>query len=111
MPTFLQASISRVPAGAVTFLPSTVSETSGIENQLSAFALASGQGQTSVRQYRQLLNATRFFKRTRPSFQMVFKFLAEFLHKSNDRHRSRIAQRAESPAKHVLGKILNVIDI
>jgi hypothetical protein len=31
MPTLLQASISRVPGGAVTFLPSTVMFTSGIK--------------------------------------------------------------------------------
>ncbi len=34
MPTLLQASISRVPAGAVTFLPSTVMFTSGIKSSL-----------------------------------------------------------------------------
>src|SRR5271157_2767179 len=42
MPVLLQASMSSVPAGTVSFLPSTVRVTSDIENRSSLFAFRSG---------------------------------------------------------------------
>src|ERR1700675_4422067 len=123
MPTRLQASISSVPAGAVTFLPSTVSVTSAI------FVAPASRRQSVVRVARALLPATAFlggdkalsghhrfhralfFIRARPAFQMILKLFAELFHERDRRHRRRIAQRTKRPAQHVLREILHVIDI
>src|SRR3984957_10118601 len=123
MPTRLQASISSVPEGAVTFLPSTVSVTSAI------FVAPAPRRQSVVRVPRALWPATaclggdqalsghhrfrraRFFIRARPAFQMILKFLAELFHERYRRHRRRITQRTKRPAQHVLREILHVIDI
>ena len=43
--------------------------------------------------------------------QVIFKFSAKLFYESNGRHCGRVAQRAESAAHHVLGKILNVVDV
>src|ERR1700690_712896 len=97
MPTVLHASISSVPAGAVTFLPSTVSVTSAMGKL--------------VRENWLFFRHARLFVWARPAFQMVFKLFAELLHKRNSRHRGRIAQRTERPPQHVLRKILHVVDV
>src|SRR5665213_2304252 len=45
------------------------------------------------------------------AFDIVFEFLAELLHESESWHRCCIAERAEGAAHHVLGEVLNVIDV
>src|ERR1700691_1829441 len=97
MPTVLQASISSVPAGAVTFLPSTVSVTSAMGDL--------------VRKNGELFDCAFFFVRAWLPIQMIFEFLAELLHERDSRHRRRIAQRTEGPPQHVLRQILHVVDI
>src|SRR5580658_1911812 len=42
---------------------------------------------------------------------VILKLVAELCHESDDRHRCRVAKRAEGASKHVLGQILNVVDI
>src|SRR5580700_11183593 len=123
MPTRLQASISSVPEGAVTFLPSTVSVTSAI------FAAPASCRQSVVYVARALSPATAFpagnkvlsrhhrlhralfFIRARPAFQMILKLFAELFHERDRRHRRRIAQRTERSTQHILGERLHVIDI
>src|SRR5437868_2151436 len=102
MPTLLHASISSVPAGAVTFLLSTVRFT-----RLGASAIPD---QRLLCQYRQFLH--RFaIKRTWTSFKVIFKFFSELLHNRDGWHCCRIAKRAECPAQHVLRKVLDVVDV
>src|SRR5271154_5899640 len=97
MPALLQASMSSVPAGAVSFLPSTVRFTSAIGNL--------------VRHHRQAFRRAFFLIPARPAFQMILKLFSKLFHKSNCRHRRRIAQRAERPAQHVLRQVLHVVDV
>src|SRR6201987_5691426 len=102
MPALLQASISSVPAGAVIFLPSTVRETSA----MNSFWIP------LVRHHRKLFHARAFFLEwARPAIQVIFEFLTELLDERDGRHRRRVAKRAECPAQHVLGKVLNVVDV
>src|SRR5882672_8992827 len=91
MPTVLQASISSIPAGAATGLPSTVMFTSGI-----------------------WLDHHRFgglFKGARLAVQMVFKFFAELFDERHGRHGCCIAQRTKRSSQHVLGKVIHVVDV
>src|SRR5580704_16032852 len=113
MPTLLQASISSVPAGAVTFLPSTVMFTSAIENR--RWSLVAGRSQkpsvVSANDKRRTTNdehlshyhlRSRSLKRARLAVQMIFKFFAKLLHNGNCRHSCGVAQRAKSASQHVL---------
>src|SRR5215469_9284116 len=45
------------------------------------------------------------------ALQILLKLRAELLYKSKRGHRRRIAQRAERAAQHVLGQVLNVVDV
>src|ERR1700720_3543046 len=103
MPTLLQASISSVPAGAVTFLPSTVMFTSGIVCQFGKMFWSS--------QHRQLIHYEVFLKGTRPAFQMVLEFLSKLFNNGNRRHGCGIAQRTEGASQHVFRQVLNVVDV
>src|ERR1700690_1250676 len=110
MPTLLQASISRVPAGAATFLPSTVMLMSAIL-ECGAGALPRAALSTNLELRQNWLRYAVGLKWTRFSIQMIFEFFPEFLHDGNGRQRRRIAQRAKRAAQHVLRQILNVVDI
>src|SRR5258708_5365785 len=99
MPTALQASMSRVPAGAVTCLPSTVMVTF-----LTSAII-------SLRQNLQLACLSRRFKRTRSSFQVRLEFAPPLVYDRHRRNRGRIAQWTERPTQHVLGQVLNVVDV
>ena len=99
MPALRQASMSSVPAGAVSFFPSTVKVTSGI------FLRAVSQ---------QLLNHGHFNmlgERAGLAVQVVFKFLAELLHEAHRGHGRCIAERAEGAAHHVFGEVADVVDV
>src|SRR2546425_8139296 len=106
MPTFLQASISSVPAGAETAVPSTVRVTSFAASAIGIRLLffSCKNRQLSSRR-------PRLLKRARLSFQMIFKFFAKLLDDRNGRQGRRIAQRAKRPTQHVLRQILNIIDV
>src|SRR5450631_4253911 len=95
MPALRHASMSSVPAGAVSFLPSTVKVTSAIRLQRPLH-----HGQFYM-----------FSERARFAVQVIFKLFAEFLHKAQRGHCGRIAQWSEGAAHHVLGQVLNVIDV
>src|SRR6516165_9262053 len=97
MPALLHASISSVPAGAVTFLPSTVRFTSGIGSL--------------VCKYRKLFDRCFLLERARPAFEVIFKFLSELFHEGNRGHCSRIPKRAERSPKHVFRQVLHIVDI
>ena len=60
MPTFLQASINSVPAGAVTFFPSTVMFTSAMETSSAGVPPAVAQASSPAQDHEtlQLLNLT-----------------------------------------------------
>src|SRR5581483_7201812 len=45
------------------------------------------------------------------ALEILLKLGAELLNKAERGHRSRIAQRAEGAAHHVLGQVLNVVDV
>src|ERR1700722_9399612 len=99
MPAVLQASISSVPAGAVTFLPSTVSVTSAIRisefviERFSDSALPIAKSPNrSMTQHWQLFHRPFFFVRARSTLQMILKLFAKLFHERNGRHRRRIAQ-------------------
>src|ERR1700734_2435200 len=110
MPALRQASMSSVPAGAVSFFPSTVKVTSGI--LLFVFRLRQKPRIVLSRDlnYRELRHAFSC-KRARPAVQVIFEFLAKFLNECDGRHRGRIAKRAEGVAKHVFGQVLDVVDV
>src|SRR5262245_27717716 len=97
MPTLLQASMSSVPAGAVTFLPSTVRFTSGIGNL--------------VCEHWKLLDRSFFFVGAGSPFQMVLELFSKLLHERDRGHGRSIAEWTESSAQHVLGKVLHIVDI
>src|SRR5438270_10228354 len=99
MPTDLQASMSRVPDGAVNFLPSTIKFTSAIWLK------------SLVGQHWNLFNRALLLVRAWPSFQVVLKFFSEFLYEGDRGHRRGVAQRTEGSAQHVLCEILHVVDI
>src|SRR5581483_4743421 len=101
MPTLLQASISKVPAGAVIFLPSTVRFTS----------FAASAIKLVIRLRHCWLGHHRLLKWTRPSVQMIFKLLTELLDESHGRHRCGITQRAKCSAQHVFRQVIHVIDV
>src|ERR1700722_5398817 len=123
MPTVLQASMRSVPAGAVTFLPSTVSVTSAMrilrsgddvivrlkKFQLGFFNRSITQSPNDpiflVREHG-LLDSNLFI-RARLAIQMIFKFFSEFFHEPDGRHRGRIAKRTKCPPEHVLGQVLH----
>src|SRR5438477_3285854 len=103
MPTLLQASNSSVPAGAVTFLRSTVMFTSGIVCQFGKLFWSS--------QHRQLIHYEVFLQGTRPAFQLVLEFLSKLFNNGNRRHGCGIAQRTEGAPRHVFRQVLNVVDV
>src|SRR6202035_1848226 len=130
MPTVLQASMSSVPPGAVTFLPSTVRFTSAISvvpafRRRSRGRLAPGvphqsesgghpptirAGETPAL-HQNWFRGTGLLVRARPAFQMVFKFLAELFHKRYRGHRGRVTERTKRTAKHVFRQVLHVVDV
>src|SRR5438045_1259725 len=99
MPTDLQASMSRVPDGAVNFLPSTIKFTSAIWLK------------SLVGQHWNLFNRAFLLVRAGAAFQVVLKFFSEFLYEGDRGHRRGVAQRTEGAAQHVLCEVLHVIDI
>src|SRR5437660_7021768 len=132
MPTLLQASMRSVPAGAVTFLPSTVRFTSAISvapasrrlwrarlalapchhhETLRAFARKLAGETPALRVHRKLLDHAFLLVRARPAFQVLFELSAELLYECDRRHCCRIAQRAECPSQHVLREVLHVVDV
>src|ERR1700721_3896151 len=130
MPTVLQASMSSVPPGAVIFLPSTVRFTSAIRAVPAPRRLPPGRpppdthpqtktprafarnraGETpALHEY--WLRRALVLERAGPSFQMIFKFLAELFHEGDHRHRGPIPQRTECSSQHVFRQILDVGDV
>src|SRR5437763_9532033 len=99
MPTDLQASMSRVPDGAVNFLPSTIKFTSAIWLK------------SLVGQHWNFFNRAFLLVRAGAAFQVVFEFFSEFFHKGDRRHCRCIAQRTERAAQHVFCEVLHVVDI
>src|SRR5690349_7079711 len=115
MPTVLQASISSVPAGAVTFLPSTVMFTSAIfvaPASCRHFHLNSAAKMAALllRHYRYFMACAMLFKLTGLAIQVIFKFFSKLFHECHDRHGRRIAKRTESSAQHVLRKVIHIVD-
>src|ERR1700689_4899593 len=106
MPALRQASMSSVPAGAVSFFPSTVKFTSGICSrsiavlQKSFCCLYDGE-----------LRHAFFCEWAGVAVQVIFKLLAKLLDESDGRHRGCIAERAECAAEHVFREVLDVIDV
>src|SRR5437763_16163940 len=94
MPADLHASMSSVPAGAVSCLPSTVNLTSAMLVSCSDQRLHGNDGCPGL-----------------VPGDVVFKFFAELLHEAECRHCGSIAQRAERSAHHVFRQVLDVIDI
>src|SRR5271166_1169879 len=122
MPTVLQASMSSVPAGAVSFLPSTVRVTSAIfvapasrrllrgrpalashqQSETCGHSPAHRAGETpALRVHRNLVHHALFFERARLAFQMIFEFFSELLHEADRWHRGRVAERTEGSSEHV----------
>src|ERR1700734_660185 len=93
MPALRHASMSSVPAGAVSFFPSTVNVTSAIRLQRPLH-----YGDFSV-----------FRERTGLAVQVLFKLFAKLLHKAKGWHGRGVAERAESSAHHVVSQILDVV--
>src|SRR5271166_5179039 len=104
MPTVLQASISSVPAGAVTFLPSTVSVTSAIssagvppavarasrprcqeQSKFCGLPPAPRAGETPALRHHFFRHALLFIG-AGLTVEMVLKFFSEFLYERNSRH-------------------------
>src|ERR1700737_4956065 len=139
MPTLLQASIRSVPAGAATFLSSTVMFNRAIGScgadvprrlcgQGLALRLCSHSkaatphcrnlaGTAAYRGGRMLalghhrLDRSRFLEWARPALQMIFELPPELLDESHGRHGGGVAQRAERPAQHVFRKVVHVVDV
>src|ERR1044071_4216885 len=107
MPTRLHASMSRVPAGAVTLLPSTVMFTSGISVRASP---GISGAMVECGQHRQLLHGGGL-ERAWPSFKVRFKFFPKLLDERDRGHGRGITQRAEGAAQHVFGEVLDVVDV
>src|SRR5580692_5113488 len=93
-----QASISRVPAGAVSFLPSTVKVTSAMDSYLCRSCAAKCR-------FRLVRVGTGF------AVQVVFKLLAKLVNEGDGGHGGCVAQGAEGAAQHVLRQITNIVDI
>src|SRR5579864_2142714 len=114
MPTLLQASISSVPAGAVTFLPSTVMFTSAIKifvrHWQNVISLALAKPANKYLSFDQFHHFSTF-KGTRLTIQVIFKFLSEFLHDGNCRHGGGVAEWTEGASQHVFRKIADIVDI
>src|SRR5580704_9713622 len=107
MPALRQASMSSVPAGAVSFFPSTVNMTSGIR------CLRSLRGQSpdhfirpsarvnsrpfkaAVCLYDCQLRNSLFCKLTQLSVQVIFELLAKLFEERDGRHGCGVAQRAK----------------
>src|SRR3974377_515661 len=122
MPTLLHASMSSVPAGTASFLPSTVMFTSATKKSLFAnrcSPFAQPPTPESAKSEKRIANCVlshqcqlvRFLVRARLSVEMIFKFFPVLLHVRNDGHRCRIAQRAKRPPQHVFRQILQVVDV
>src|SRR5271157_607532 len=108
MPVVSQASMRSVPAGTVSFLPSTERVTSATIIPLFAFhGYPCPQAVDELRQCR----LSHLLERTRFAVEMVFKFLPVFLNVRNDRHRGRIAQRAKRASQHVLRQVIHIVNI
>src|SRR5689334_25022351 len=99
MPTLLQASMSKVPDGAVNFLPSTIKFTSAIWLK------------SLVGQHWNLFDRALLLVRAGAAFQVIFEFFSEFLHESNRWHGRCVAQRTKCAAQHVLRQVLHIVDI
>src|SRR5579864_4084826 len=102
MPTALQASINKVPAGATICLPSTV---------IVTFFTSAISNSTFSRNHWQLFHTALCFKGASTSLQVCFELVAPFIH---DRHRwnsCRVAQRTECSSEHVLRQVFDVIDV
>src|SRR6266481_4076534 len=116
MPALLQASISKVPAGAVTFLPSTVMFTSAIKSSLVVrrwpkIVSVGGVNQRPTTGFLRQHRLRRFLKRARLAVQMILKLLPKLLDERHGRHGRGITQRAERPAQHVFRQVVHVVDI
>src|SRR5271157_886299 len=117
MPVLLQASMRSVPAGTVSFLPSTVRVTSAMEKPLFAFSLFAGCPILSPALGERMGDALRhrrfcyLLERARLAVKMVFEFLAILLNVRNDRHCCRIAEWTERTSQHVLRQVFQVVDI
>src|SRR5579883_330378 len=140
MPAALQASISSVPAGAVSFLPSTVKVTSAIQIPLCRKPVPCTRNSRAALLHRtKLLPVAAPFTKKPPALglnhlaplpapscayqlfvpgiraglpvQVVFKLFPELLDKSNRRHGRRIAQRAEGTAQHVFRQITDIVEV
>src|SRR6202023_2614400 len=92
MPTCLAALIINVPGAAVTGLPSIV--------RCIGSLIFSGHRQFS----RMLIGAWL-------SVQVRFEVFGKFLDDGDGRHGCGVAQSAEGPAQHVLGKLANQRDV
>src|SRR6185312_13890475 len=106
MPALRQASMSSVPAGAVSFFPSTVKVTSAI----IPFVLRVYCKRWVRLHHRQLRHAF-LCERARLAVQVIFKLVAKLLYERDSRHGRRVAQRAEGAAQHVFRQVLDVVDV
>src|SRR5438128_8978780 len=113
MPADLQASMRRVPAGALICLPSTVMVTSCGESVINLLIqkVKSNIKTLFFRSLGTTLCKCRFrdaalvFIRTRLAIQMIFKFLAPLLHNRHRRDGCRVAERTECASQHVLRQV------
>src|SRR6185312_5871175 len=94
MPEDLHASMSRVPAGAVMILPSTVSVTSGIALMCSHNFLRGDDGGPGF-----------------VALDVVFKLFTELSDEGQRGHGRGVAKRAEGASQHVLSEKLDTVDI
>src|ERR1700761_8219832 len=122
-----QASISRVPAGAVSFLPSTVKVTSamvycpfrrGSRVEIRGCPLKPKSGSHGALRVLLLISSgigqgllMEVGVGARFAVEMVFEFVAELVHESDGRHGRCVSQGTEGPAQHVLRQVTNVVDI
>src|ERR1700754_3338782 len=98
MPTALQASMSSVPAGAVSCWPSTVKVTSGIPSS------------NLVRRADEFIGGDEGLLGAM-ALQILFKLAAELLHEAERGHGCCVAERAEGAAHHVFGEVLDVVNV
>src|SRR5690349_5798091 len=98
MPAARHASISSVPAGTVTFLPSTVRFTSAM-NSLSC-ALGAHQLDQRLRLRRRWICP-----------DVLLELVAEFFEEADHRHGRGVAERAEGAPQHVFGEVAHIVDV
>src|SRR5215472_1800115 len=96
MPSRRVASITSVPAGTSTSRSSILSFTSFV---------------SAIGSLPQADHRFGSFVVSAASLQVIFEFVAEFLHDADGGHRGGVAERAEGAAEHVLGELADQVDV